>query len=61
MNVIDKGPDKAGSKSATLIVDNKQITMPVRSGTIGPDARRRITIRWRRSPGSAAAGTGRRS
>jgi hypothetical protein len=27
----------------------------------GPDARMRITIRWSRSPGSAAAGTGRRS
>ena len=30
-------------------------------GTAGPDGRRRTTIRWSRSPGSAAAGTGRRS
>ncbi len=38
MNAIVKAPGQQdGSKAATLIVDNKQITMPVRSGTIGPD------------------------
>jgi citrate synthase len=31
------GAKKADSKSATMIINNKQIQMPVRSGTIGPD------------------------
>ena len=35
--------------------------VPAVPAASGPDARRRITIRWSRSPGSAAAGTGRRS
>jgi citrate synthase len=38
MNAIDKAPDtQDASKAATLAVGGKQITMPVRSGTIGPD------------------------
>jgi citrate synthase len=38
MNDIVKAPDKQdATKSATLTTGGKQITMPVRSGTIGPD------------------------
>ena len=38
MNALDKAPDKAAAgKSATLTAGDKQTTMPVRSGTIGPD------------------------
>ncbi len=38
MNDIVKAPDKQDTtKSATLITGGKQTTMPVRSGTIGPD------------------------
>jgi citrate synthase len=38
MNDTVKAPDKQdASKAATLITGGKQITMPVRSGTIGPD------------------------
>ena len=38
MNALDKAPDKMGSgKSATLAAGDKRATMPVRSGTIGPD------------------------
>jgi citrate synthase len=38
MNVIDKPAEKSDiSKSATLGLAGKQFTMPVRSGTIGPD------------------------
>ncbi len=38
MNALDKAPDKQDAvKSATLITGGKQTTMPVRSGTIGPD------------------------
>ncbi len=38
MNALDKAPEKAGAgKSASLTCGDKQTTMPVRSGTIGPD------------------------
>ncbi len=37
MNAQDKPAKPDTGKSATLIVDNKQMTVPVRSGTIGPD------------------------
>jgi citrate synthase len=38
MNALDKAPDKQDAvKSATLTTGGKQTTMPVRSGTIGPD------------------------
>ena len=38
MNAIDKAPDKmAAGKSASLTSGDKNTTMPVRSGTIGPD------------------------
>ncbi len=37
MNAQDKPAKSDTGKTATLIVDNKQMTIPVRSGTIGPD------------------------
>ncbi len=37
MNAQDGKVKADASKAATMIIDNKQIQMPVRSGTIGPD------------------------
>ena len=37
MNALDKAPDKATARMATLTAGDKHTTMPVRSGTIGPD------------------------
>ena len=37
MNAQDGGKKQDASRAATLIINNKQIQMPVRSGTIGPD------------------------
>jgi citrate synthase len=37
MNAQDKSANAEAGKTATLIVDNKQMTIPLRSGSIGPD------------------------
>jgi citrate synthase len=37
MNAHDGAAGKADSKTATLLIANKPVPMPVRSGTIGPD------------------------
>jgi citrate synthase len=37
MNAQDGAKKSDGSRAASLIINNKQIQMPVRSGTIGPD------------------------
>jgi citrate synthase len=37
MNAPDKTLKSDNGRTATLIVDNKQMTIPMRSGTIGPD------------------------
>ncbi|MEQ1649397.1 MAG: citrate synthase [Hyphomicrobiaceae bacterium] len=37
MNASDKAPKSDAGKSAILDIAGKQITMPVRSGTVGPD------------------------
>ncbi|MET0640391.1 MAG: citrate (Si)-synthase, partial [Hyphomicrobium sp.] len=37
MNIHDKAAKGTSKPSATLTVDNKQVELSVRSGTIGPD------------------------
>ena len=37
MNAQDGAKNSSGSRAATLIINNKQVQMPVRSGSIGPD------------------------
>ncbi|HEX5600378.1 MAG TPA: citrate/2-methylcitrate synthase, partial [Hyphomicrobiaceae bacterium] len=37
MNVHDSASGKADTKTATLTYNGKQVTLPVRSGSIGPD------------------------